>query len=132
MTSHYRFRNRRGLGLREGRRDPLMDAKRHLEVESEYGQPQIFRLRSLRRRAFKMTGDFFEADFGDLPFALDHDYGGGMRTVLARQEGTELQAMGWRRLSRQTSMAVRKLWPQLTTMLWAGMAGLLAVKRVTI
>lgn len=54
-----------------------------------------------------------------------------MRTELARQERTAAQAMGWRDLSRQISMAVRKLCPQLTAKESRGKAGLLAAKRST-
>jgi len=55
--------------------------------------------------------------------------GGGMRTVLARQERMGPQAMGWSDLSRQTSMAVRKLFPQLIAMLLEDSPGLALVKR---
>ena len=39
------------------------------------------------------------------------------------------QSVGWRVLLRQTSMAVRKLLPQLRTKLERGMVGLAFVKR---
>ena len=42
------------------------------------------------------------------------------------------QAMGWSDLSRQTSTAVRKLWPQLMAMLSAQSPGLARVKSETI
>lgn len=48
--------------------------------------------------------------------------------MLARQERMGPQAMGWRDLSRQTSTAVRKLFPQLITMLSRESLGLALVK----
>lgn len=55
-----------------------------------------------------------------------------MRTVFARHERIGPQEMGRSDLSRQTSMAVRKLWPQLTATLSAVSAGLARVKSETI
>jgi len=55
-----------------------------------------------------------------------------MRTVLARQERMGPQAMGWRDLSRQTSTAVRKLWPQLMATLLEESEGLARVKSAMI
>lgn len=55
-----------------------------------------------------------------------------MRTVLARQERMGPHEMGWSDLSRQTSTAVRKLWPQLTATLSLVSDGLDRVKSETI
>jgi len=51
-----------------------------------------------------------------------------MRTVLARQERIGPQAIGCRDLSRHTSTAVKKLWPQLTAILSGDIPGLALVK----
>ena len=55
-----------------------------------------------------------------------------MRTVFARQERMGPQAMGWSDLSRQTSTAVRKLWPQLMAMLSGASPGFARVNSETI
>ena len=51
-----------------------------------------------------------------------------MRMLLARQERIPLQAMGWADLSRQTSMAVRRLLPQERARLAGGNEGLARAK----
>ncbi len=51
-----------------------------------------------------------------------------MRTVFARQERIGPQAIGCKDLSRHTSMAVRKLLPQLTAILSGDSPGLALVK----
>jgi len=60
------------------------------------------------------------------------DYGGGILTTLARHDRMPGHGMGWRLLSRQTSTAVRKLFPQLRARPERGIGGLLAVKRLSI
>ena len=55
-----------------------------------------------------------------------------MRTTLARQERMGPHAVGWAFLSMQTSIAVRRLLPQLRARLAAGMVGLAVWKSAMI
>ncbi|MCU1226598.1 MAG: hypothetical protein JWQ42_4691, partial [Edaphobacter sp.] len=64
------------------------------------------------------------------PSRLGH--GGVMRTTLARQELMEPHAVAWAFLSMQTSIAVRRLLPQLRARLAAGMVGLAVWKSAMI